>query len=145
MVKPGDQLSEQVVIRGTCYRVGFLVITKVFSEDVLQVGEVLKIVLRKNNVLFLVMLSEAARNKLGFFESLPSDTVALASYKTLGDYKPIIKRADNACFPFVLHHHVGPPPFDDGKKSLLLSMFCYSIRTLYKKGIKSPLCLKNIS
>jgi hypothetical protein len=115
MVKPGDQLSDQVVIRGTSYRAGFLLITKVYSEDVLQIGEALKVVLRKNTVLFLVTLSEAARNKLGFFESLPCDTVALVSYEALADYKPIIKRADNVCYPFVLHHHVGPPPFDDGK------------------------------
>jgi hypothetical protein len=115
MLKPGDQVSDQVVIRGTSYRSGVIVVTKVFSEDVLQVGEVIKIVLRKSTVMFLVMLSEAARNELGFFESLPSNTVALAAYETLGDYKPIIKRADNACYPFVLHHHLVPPPMNDGK------------------------------
>ena len=115
MLQPGDQLSDLVMIRGTTYRAGFVVITKVFSPDVLQVGEILKIVVRKNRVLFLVILSEAARNHLGFFESLPLDTgtVALASYKNLGDYKPLIKRADNVCYPFVLHHHVVPSP--DGK------------------------------
>jgi hypothetical protein len=114
MLKPGDLVSDQVVINGTCYRTGFIIITKVFSEDVLQVGEILKIVVRKNSVQFLVLQSEAARNKLGFFESLPSDRVALASYKTLEDYKPLIKRADNVCYPFVLHHHVVPLPLDDG-------------------------------
>lgn len=122
-VKPSDQLSDQVLIRGTCYRTGFLVITKVFSEDVLHVGEVLKIVLRKNKVMFLILVSEAARNKLGFFDSLPSDTVALASYDALADYKPLIKRADNTCFPFALHHHVGPPPFDDGVLWFILDWF----------------------
>ena len=115
MLKPGDQLSEQVVIRGTQYKVGFVVITKVFSDDVLEVGDILKIVVRNNVVMFLVLLSEATRNKLGFFDSVPSGTVTLASYKTLGDYKPIIKRADNACFPFVLHHHVVTPLVDDGE------------------------------
>lgn len=119
MLKPGDQLSDQVVIRGTSYRAGFLVITKVFSDDVLQVGEILKVVVRKNRVHFLVTQSEAARNKLGFFESLPSDTVALSAYEALGDYKPIIKRADSTCYPFVLHHHVVPPPLGDGKCSML--------------------------
>ena len=106
MLQPGDQLSDVVVIRGSTYRVGFIVITQVFSADVLQVGEILKIVVRNNCVFFLVILSEAARNQLGFFESLPSDTVALASYKSLGDFKPLIKRAGNVCYPFVLHHHV---------------------------------------
>jgi hypothetical protein len=113
MLKPGDLLSDQVVIRGTLYKAGFIVITKVFCEDVLEVGEILKIVVRKNTVMFLVLLSEAARNKLGFFESVPSDTVALVRNQTLGDYKPLIKRGDNACFPFVLHHHVVYPPLDD--------------------------------
>jgi hypothetical protein len=113
MLKPGDQLSDQVLIRGTTYRPGFIVITKVFSSDVLEVGEILKIVLRKGRVLLLVMLSDAARNTLGFFEALPKDTVAMASYEALVDYKPIVKRGDTKCYPFVLHHHVGPPPFDD--------------------------------
>lgn len=115
MLKPGDLVSDQVVIRGTCYRTGYVVITKVFSEDVLQVGEILKIVVRRNSVMFLVLLSEAARNNLGFFESVPIGTVALANYEKLGDFKPIFKRGDNACFPFVLHHHVVPPLLDDCK------------------------------
>jgi hypothetical protein len=115
MLKPGDQLMDQIVIWGTTYRTGYVVITKVFSDDVLQVGEILKIIERKNSVQFLVLQSEAARNKLGFFESLPSNTVALAKYENLSDYKPIIKRADNECYPFVLHHHVVSPHLEDGK------------------------------
>jgi hypothetical protein len=115
MLKPGDQLMDQIVIRGTTYRRGYIVITKVFSDDVLQVGEILKIIERKNIVQFLVLHSEAARNNLGFFESLPLNTVALATYENLADYKPIIKRGDNECYPFVLHHHVVSPPLEDGK------------------------------
>ena len=110
MVKLGDQIYDSVVVRGTTYRAGFLVISKVFSEDLLQVGEILKIVLRKQDVLMVVILSMAARNSLGFFEALPSETVAMVSYEDLADFKPIIKRGDSYTFPFVLHHHVGPPP-----------------------------------
>jgi hypothetical protein len=115
MVKLGDQIYDSVVVRGTTYRAGFLVISKVFSEDLLQVGEILKIVLRKQDVLMVVILSMAARNSLGFFEALPSETVAMVSYEDLADFKPIIKRGDSYTFPFVLHHHVGPPPpsFDE--------------------------------
>jgi hypothetical protein len=114
-VKLGDQIYDSVVVRGTTYRAGFLVISKVFSEDLLQVGEILKIVLRKQDVLMVVILSMAARNSLGFFEALPSETVAMVSYEDLADFKPIIKRGDSYTFPFVLHHHVGPPPpsFDE--------------------------------
>ena len=114
MLKPGDLISDQVTIGGTCYRAGFLVITKVVNEDMLEVGEIIKIVMRKNSVMFLVIMSEAARNCLGFSESHPSNIVALSAYDSLGDYKPIIKRADNICFPFVLHHHVVPVPLDEG-------------------------------
>jgi len=108
MVLMGDELGDSVVIRGTTYRVGFLVITKVITDEVIQVGEILKIVLRKNQLLMLVMISDAARNNLGFFEALPSGTVALLPYDSLADYKPIMKRANNLSYPFVLHHHVGP-------------------------------------
>ena len=113
LVLTGDQLGDNVVIRGTTYRIGFLVVTKVLSDDVLQVGEILKIVLRKSQLMMIVMLSDAARNNLGFFEALPSETVALLPYDSLADYKPIIKRANNLCYPFVLHHHVNPPRCDD--------------------------------
>jgi hypothetical protein len=81
----------------------------------------LKIVVRKNSVRFLVLLSEAARNSLGFFESVPTGTVALSRYDMLGDYKPIIKRTGNACFRFVLHHHVVPPLLHDGEYQIVLN------------------------
>jgi hypothetical protein len=109
LVKHGDQLCEKVVVKGTDYNVGHVVITKVHSSDVLQVGTILKVVMRQTSVLFLVELSEAARNKLGFFETLPSDTVELVDYNNLADYKPVIKRGSNKCYPFVLHHHVPTP------------------------------------
>jgi hypothetical protein len=115
LVKQGDQIYDSVVIRGTTYRAGFLLVTKVFSEDVLQMGEIVKVVLRKTDVLLLVMLSEAARTDLGFFEALPSESLALVSYDSLADYKPIIKRGDSYTYPFVLHHHVSPPPVDEGE------------------------------
>jgi len=115
MVQLGDQIYDNVVISGTTYRAGFLVITKVFSEDVLEVGEIVKIVLRESDVMMLVMLSNAARNNLGFFEALPSEAVFLLSYDSLMDYKPIIKRGDSSTYPFLLHHHVGLPPSCDGK------------------------------
>jgi hypothetical protein len=114
LVRFGDQLSEKVIIRGTTYRTGYVIITKVYSCDVLQVGTILQVIMRKNAVLFLILLSESVRNKLGFFESLLLDTVDLVQYEKLADFKPIIKRGDNASFPFVLHHHV-PAPLGDSR------------------------------
>ncbi len=113
LIQPGDQLSDKVVISGTTYRTGYLVITRVFSSYVLEVSCIQKVVVRQNSVMFLLVLSEAARHKLGFFESLPTNTVSLTHYEALGDFKPLFKRADNACYSFVLHHHVVPPPLED--------------------------------
>jgi len=136
MLLQGDQISDSVVIRGTTYRAGFLVVTKVFCEDVLEVGEIVKIVLRKSSLHMLVLLSEAARNNLGFFEALPKESASLVTYDSLGDYKPIIKRGDGVIFPFVLHHHVGPPPFDDGK----LCIFIYVHTSKVFEDFRSILC-----
>ncbi len=113
ILKDGDQLYNQVVILGTTYRPGFLLITEVISSDLLVVGEILKIVFRDGQVLFLLILSDAARNSLGFFEALPRQQVSLTSFESLADYKPIMKRGDSTCYPFVLHHHVGPSPLPD--------------------------------
>ncbi len=106
LIVTSDILSDQVIIRGTKYKIGNVLITKVFSCDVLQVGTVIKVVMRKSSVFFLVLLSDAARNKLGFFETLPTDSVTLIEYQQLADFKPIFKRGNNKCFPFVLHHHL---------------------------------------
>ncbi len=113
LIQLGDQLSEKVVIKGTNYRAGYVVVTKVFTSDIMQVGTILQIVLRKNSVSFLVKLSDAARNKFGFFETLPTNTLDLVQYEKLADFKPLIKRGDNICFPFVLHHHIPPALHDE--------------------------------
>jgi hypothetical protein len=110
ILKDGDQLYNQVVILGTTCHPASLVITKVISPDIVEVGEILKFVFRNGQVFFLLMLSDAARNSLGFFEALPRQEVALTTFDALADYKPIIKRGDSPYFPFVLHHHVGPAP-----------------------------------
>ncbi len=76
-MKDGDQLYWQVVILGITYRPAFLVIIKVISPDVVEVGEILKFVFRNGQVLFLLMLSDAARNSLGFILKLFQDKSSL--------------------------------------------------------------------
>jgi hypothetical protein len=113
LIQGGDQLSNKVTVKGTNYLAGQILVTKAYSYDELQVGTIIHVVLRKNTLMFLVHLSESVRNNMGFFEALPTNTVDLIQYDMLADYKPLVKRGQNRCFPFVLHHHV-PPPFDDG-------------------------------
>lgn len=106
LVTGGDLLSDKVTIKGTSYQAGHIVVTKVVSCDILEVGTIVNIVLRKDTVFFLLLQSQAARVKLGYFESLPSNTAILVKYDQLADFKPLIKRGANDCFIFVLHHHI---------------------------------------
>lgn len=106
LVVPGDIVSDRVKIKGTTYRAGHVLVTKAISCDVLEVGTVHEIVLRENKVLFLLSLHHASRSFLGFFEALPCETVGIVQYEDLADFKPLIGRGKNACFPFVLHHNV---------------------------------------
>lgn len=105
----GDIVSDKIEIKGTNYRVGHVLVTKVISSDILEIGTVLEIVLRENVVLFLLEMSHGARTRLGFFEALPTETVKLVGYKDLADFKPLVKRGANISFPFVLHHHLPTP------------------------------------
>jgi len=109
LVVPNDLLSDKVNIKGTDYRVGQVLVTKIVSADILEVGTVVQIVMRQSSVMFLLTHSEAVRAKLGYFETLPSNTVILVKYEDLADYKPLIKRGGGSCFPFVLHHHIPSP------------------------------------
>jgi len=106
LVIAGDLLSDKVTIKGTNYQVGNIVVTKVVSCNVLEVGTIIRVVLRKDVVLFLVLESHAARVPIGFFEALPTNTAGLVRYDQLADYKPLIKRGANECYSFVLHHHI---------------------------------------
>jgi hypothetical protein len=105
-----DLLATNLVAKGTKYHTGQIVVTKVVSKDVLEVGEIQKIVVRQNSVFFLLSLYSAARNRFRYFESLPKNQVALVAYTKLADYKPLVKRSSNLCFSFLLHHHLPSVP-----------------------------------
>jgi hypothetical protein len=116
LLKPSDVLSDKVVTKGTDYTVGNIVVIEVLSSAVIRVGVILRIVFRKGQLFFLVSLHDAARNRFGFFESLPCNQLTVVKASHLADYKPLIKRGDNTCFPFILHHHL-PTPLDVMKLS----------------------------
>jgi hypothetical protein len=111
LVKPSDVLADKVVANGTEYSAGNIVVMEVFSSDVIRVGVILRVVLRRGQLFFLVSLHEAARNRFGFFDSLPCNQVTVVNADLLADYKPLVKRGDYLCFPFILHHHL-PTPLD---------------------------------
>jgi hypothetical protein len=101
----GDILTDKIVVKSTLYRVGHVVITEVQSEDVLQAGEILKIVVRQGRVFLLVKLYACARARFRYFDCLPKN-IALVRWSTLCDYKPLIRRSSEECPRFLLHHHL---------------------------------------
>jgi hypothetical protein len=110
IIQRGDIVASRVIAKGTVYRPGQVVVTQVHSQDVLEVGDIQRIVVRGGKLYLLVTLHDAARNNFRYFESLPSLKVKLVAYNKLSDYKPLVKRGKNICFPFVLHHHIPSPP-----------------------------------
>lgn len=104
--RPGDILADDVTVKNTHYRTGHIVITGVESDDVLLIGQILKIVVRGNNVLFVVSNFEAARARYRFFEVHTLNKVSLVLQSSLSDYKPIVPIGKDETFKFVLHHHI---------------------------------------
>jgi hypothetical protein len=100
-----DVLTDKIVVRSTKYRTGQIVILKVESDDVIQAGRILKIVVRRGKVFFLVRRYDCARGKFRYFDALPVD-LALVKYSSVRDYKPLICRSDEECPKFLLHHHL---------------------------------------
>jgi hypothetical protein len=100
-----DILVDKINIKNTLYKVGHLVVTKVESDNVLQVGKILKIVIRNNVVYLLLKGYECARTKFQYFDAYPLN-IGLVRYSSVFDYKPLICRTDEECPRFFLHHHL---------------------------------------
>ena len=109
LLKESDLITDKVTIKGTSYVVGFIVVLEVVSADVLLVGEIEKVVIRKSNVHYIASIHEAARNKFLFFESSPRHQMRIVRHVSLADYKPLFKRFRGPSFPFILHHHLPTP------------------------------------
>jgi hypothetical protein len=106
LLRSGDLVTDRVTIWGTNYRVGCLVITNVVFKDIVEVGEIENIILRKNKVLFLVSLHDCARDSFNIFRSVPKNCVTVVTYSDLADFKPLTKRGAGTSFSFLLHHYV---------------------------------------
>ena len=109
LVKPSDYLTNKVIIKGTTYVVGYIVVLEIVTKDVLVVGEIEKVLTRKSHIHFVVSLHDAVRHKFHFFETSPCQRMAVVRYDRLADYKPLFKRAHGTSFPFILHHHLSTP------------------------------------
>ena len=70
LLKTGDLLADSVTVKGTTYKVDHILVTTVRCKDALEVGVVLKVVLRAAGVFFFVTLYEATRNRFSFFRNV---------------------------------------------------------------------------
>ena len=109
LVSAGDLLTDNAMVSGTVYRIGQIVVTAVSCSDLITVGEVIQLILRRKSLLFVVSVHDAIRTPFGFWQACPSNKVDIIDQRSLGDFKPLFKRDDSNCFRFVLHHHLPTP------------------------------------
>jgi hypothetical protein len=76
------------------------------SKDIIEIGVIQKVVVRGEDLLFLLAMHHCARHRYRFFEALPKYEVKLVNFTSLEDFKPLIRRGNAECFRFFLHHHV---------------------------------------
>jgi hypothetical protein len=100
-----DFLTSKMLVKNTLYKIGHLVVTKVESDNVLQVGKIMMFVVRHNEPHLLITRYECARTKFRYFDAHPLDVV-LVKYSSIRDFKPLICRTSEECPRFVLHHHL---------------------------------------
>lgn len=104
--KAGDLLTDAVIVKNTLFKIGHLVVTAVESDNVIQVGRIIKVVVRGKDICFLLSNYDAARTRFKFFEVISLKRVSLVRYSSIVDYKPLIGMGKDDDFKFVLHHHL---------------------------------------
>lgn len=101
-----DLLTEKVCVRNTNYKVGHLVITSATSNDLIEVAQILKVVVRADKLFILGEMFKCKRNKMQIFKARPLNEIQLFPYSAIVDYKPLVKRSTGNFFEFILHHRL---------------------------------------
>ena len=102
-----DMLTKEVIANGQKYVNGDLIVISIEDTDRLKVGLIQSILVRRQTVFFVCKVYTCTRHWLQFFESMAcQEHYSFVEYKTLADYKPLIKRGTIRKFRFVLHHRV---------------------------------------
>jgi hypothetical protein len=93
-------------VKGTKYGRDNIVVTKIMSNDIIEIGVIQKIVVRGEELLLLLSMHHCARHRFRFFEALPLNEVKVVNFRSLKDFKPLLRLGNAECFRFFLHHHV---------------------------------------
>ena len=97
---------EIVEHNGARYRNEDVIVLCVNNSQSLSVGLILGILIKDNQVLFLVNKYNADRNNnYGYYESVLNDeNLSITKASDLADYKPLFKIGTRRKFIFPLHH-----------------------------------------
>ena len=103
-----DIVCNSVIYEDQTYKNNDIIITGIEDCDSLEVGVIKTILVKNDEVYFVVQLYRARRKWLQYFET---DRFIEAQHKyvhagSLVDYKPLILRGTFDNFVFTLHHHI---------------------------------------
>ena len=100
-------LPKYVKIWGTEYKPGDVLIIKVESFGVLNVGLLKSIVVDMKTVSFLCDIFKAELGKSNSYSTtVKVDSDIFVKYDILADYRPLLRRGSLESFSFLLHHYV---------------------------------------
>ena len=101
-------LCNEVEYEGVTYKTEDVIVLKVHNSDFLEVGLILQIVVKNDQVFFIINRYRAVRHpNFMFFETLNHDEqLRRVKIEEMVDFKAIKKHGTIEQFKFVLHHHL---------------------------------------
>ena len=102
-----DLVCNEIVASSQKYKKGDIVVLEVTGAgDEITVGLIEIVLVKKDDVFFVVRRYIALKQQLGFYETENVDEYVFCAAKKLVDYKPIIMHGTTNKFQFVTHHHL---------------------------------------
>lgn len=107
IMKDQDILVSEVKVKGQVYKSGDLVALSMVDCDSMEAGLIETILVKDNQVYFICKVYICKRNRLQYFESQSCDSsYRYVHFKSLADYKPLVRRGTSLKFVFVVHHRI---------------------------------------
>ena len=93
--------------KGQVYKSGDLVALSMVDCDSMEAGSIETILVKDNQVYFICKVHICNRNRLQYFESQSCDSsYRFVHFKSLADYKPLVKRGISLKFVLVVLHRI---------------------------------------
>jgi hypothetical protein len=102
-VQPSDIVCNSVTVKNTLYAKNMLVVVEVVNQDRIVAGWIRKVIVREEEIFFLVTTKVCRRTKMRYFQSEEKQGVLrLTHIDSLKTFKPLIPRGNEAFFCFFL-------------------------------------------